>query len=148
MLKEIIDHEIGERFSLLNIINELVKDGTDQVIDVNGTKVRITKKDNKLNIVAGYEDKEKEEVNQEEFGKYIKAFKNYLNEIDDTTFFEIKEELDKCMNIKVFNDMLNLDHYDLDDAKAVQQGIELVSQIANDKIRHRLSQLENLIDRF
>lgn len=129
---------MNDIFEFSKIIDLLIPEGTDQEINVDGTKIHISKKDGKVNIKTV---EEKDSIVKQ----HISEFSDKLEEIDDDMFVEICEEFGDANE---FNQLLELDNFTEEQAEQVESGITRFSQIACQHIQKKIQELVNLYDRF
>lgn len=89
------------------------------------------------------------------YGKIIEAvksrvskYKENIKKLDDDLFISVVEELETKLDLKEFNDLLELEEYDEDSLKALLIYLELSSNIIKEKIEEKINDLEELSQRF
>lgn len=136
---------LGNIYELLGIFNT-IPEGTDEKICINDLEVSLTKNDGKIDI--------KIEVNQEdcddyeEVRKMIAKYKENIEALDDNTFLEILDEMKEVIDIKEFDDLLELDSFTDETAARVEGLIEHSTLIIHKFLQNKIQNLMELYERF
>lgn len=129
--------------SLKKIIDSKA-DISSETIEINGYKFVVNKeKDgNKYTITV------EEVIDNESIIEAIKEYKNNIDELDDCLFLTAAEELEKYVDIKKFNDLLEKESFSNDEAEKVLNTIELSSKIISTLLADKVEELNKLRLKF
>lgn len=78
----------------------------------------------------------------------VSEYKENIKKLDDDLFISVVEELETKLDLKEFNDLLELEEYDEDSLKVLLIYLELSSNIIKEKIEEKVNDLEELSQRF
>lgn len=135
---------IDDIFGISELIDLLIPEGTNKEVEVNGTKVSISKKDGNIKIKTVSEDK----FDDSSIKERIADFKNKIEELDDEIFNDINEDFGEKVNINGFNKMIESENIDEDQAKVIEDLITKYEQTARCHLQDKIQSLVNLFDRF
>lgn len=134
--------EIDELTNLLNIVSEMIPEGTKKEIELDGMKISLIKEDGtiKINTKTKFDDT----IIKEQ----VKSYQTNIRELNDDIFVEISEELSSVLNLKEFDTLLNLKEYSQEQANKVSGMIDIASKIARKHLQKKIENLVELYDRF
>lgn len=115
------------------------KNVPERTYEIGDYVVTIKKSDNSLSIELSLKDNTKEIVN-----KYKENFKK----IDDDLFVEIIDEISKEIDLKEFNDLLDLENYTTEESEKVLSLIDKSKEIILDMLQDKIESLVELYNEF
>lgn len=134
--------EFNNFINLLNIVSEMIPDGTEKEVEIGGTKVSLTKKDGsiKINTQTKFDDSSIKNL--------VKRYQTSIKELEDDMFVEISEELGKTLNLKEFDNLLNLENFNETQAAQVEEMIDVASTLTRNYLASKINNLVNLRNKF
>lgn len=138
--------EVKELFDLINIFNIAIPDGAEESLEVNGTKITLSKKDGVINISVTSDNEDA--VDDSCIKEIIKEYKERIEELDDCLFVEAAEEMDQYFDIQRFDELLNQDTFTEEEAAEVSEMIGQSSQIICDHLEDKINELVDVYNRF
>lgn len=134
--------ELESMTSLINVLTEMIPDGTKQELEVDGTKISLIKKDGtiKINTETKFDDSKTKEL--------VKAYKENIKLVDDDMFVEISEELENQINLKEFDNLLNLKSFTSEQSSKVCDMISIACDITRNYLEHKIENLVKLCNKF
>lgn len=135
---------MNELEQLIELMGNLIPEGTNEEIDTEAYKVSIVK--NGDNIEIQIVEKE-QEFDDSEIKQTVKEFKNAIKELDDDFFVEVTEAFSEKINNKKFNDLLDLESYTEEQACEVSEMIEIATTIIQSHIQSKIQSLFELYDK-
>lgn len=141
--------EVKELFDLINIFNMVIPDGSEESLEVNGTKIILNKKDGVINISVTSDNEDTvEEFDDSCIKENIKEYKECIEELDDCLFVEAAEEMGQYFNMKRFDELLNQGTFTEEEAAEVSEMIDQSSQIICDHLKDKINELVDIYNRF
>ncbi len=135
---------MNELEQLIELMGNLIPEGTNEEIDTEAYKVSIVK--NGDNIEIQIVEKE-QEFDDSEIKQTVEEFKNAIKELDDDFFVEVTEAFSEKINNKKFNDLLDLESYTEEQACEVSEMIEIATTIIQSHIQSKIQSLFELYDK-
>ncbi len=135
---------MNELEQLIELMGNLIPEGTNEEIDTETYKVSIVK--NGDNIEIQIVEKE-QEFDDSEIKQTVEEFKNAIKELDDDFFVEVTEAFSEKINNKKFNDLLDLESYTEEQACEVSEMIEIATTIIQSHIQSKIQSLFELYDK-
>lgn len=134
--------EFNNFINLLNIVSEMIPDGTEKEVEIDGTKVSLTKKDGsiKINTQTKFDDSSIKNL--------VKRYQTSIKELEDDMFVEISEKLGKTLNLKEFDNLLNLESFNETQAEQVEEMIDVACTLTRDYLAGKINNLVNLRNKF
>lgn len=134
-------------FNLINFlipdgIDLIIPEGIDKLIECNGQKIHVTKKDGKLRV------KLKTKFNDSDIKQTVAEFKQSIEDLDDCIFVDVIEELGDSFDKKRFDQLLNLTSYTRKDAQEVTKMIDQISSVISEHLHKKIEELIDLQERF
>ena len=128
--------------TIIKLLTNLIPGGTKQELEINGVKYKLTKEGNdiKIDIFESFDDSEIKEV--------VSEYKENIKELDDDLFVEVTEELATKFDLKEFNDLLDLESYNEDQAKEVENMLDVSSDIICQHLQNKIEKLVKLYENF
>lgn len=103
----------------------------------DGMEYHVEKDDNSIKIEAHSSVKE-----------LVKKYKDNIKDLDDDLFLEFVEQLREKVNLQEFNDLLDLEHFDKEQASKVEEMIEISDEIVRNLLQKQIEHLVELYERF
>lgn len=134
--------EFNNFINLLNIVSEMIPDGTEKEVEIGGTKVSLTKKDGsiKINTQTKFDDSSIKNL--------VKRYQTSIKELEDDMFVEISEKLGQTLNLKEFDNLLNLETFNETQAAQVEEMIDVASTLTRNYLASKINDLVNLRNKF
>ena len=134
---------------LLHIFGLIIPEGTDKVFEEDGTQIHISKKNGGVKIsVNSNKDLSGEDFDDSNIKDAISEFKDNINDLDDSVFIKSLEEARKAIDVKRFDELLNLEKFTEAEATEVANMITYFSQIISNNLQEKIQELLELQERF
>lgn len=141
--------KINDLTDLLHIFGLIIPEGTDKVFEEDGTQIHISKKNGGVKIsVNSNKDLSGENFDDSSIKDAISEFKDNINDLDDSVFIESLEEARKAIDVKRFDELLNLEKFTKAEATEVANMITYFSQIISNNLQEKIQELLELQERF
>lgn len=135
-------NELDSMTSLINILTEMIPNGTEQELEIDGTKISFSKKDGNIKI------KTETKFDDSEIKRAVKDYKKNIKLIDDDMFVEISENLGNVIDLKEFDNLLNLESYTEEQADKVANMLGSAYHITRIHLEDKINNLVKLCNRF
>lgn len=141
--------KMNDLTDLLHIFGLIIPEGTDKVFEEDGTQIHISKKNGSVKIsVNSNKDLSGEDFDDSSIKDAISEFKDNINDLDDSVFIESLEEARKAIDVKRFDELLNLEKFTEAEATEVANMITYFSQIISNNLQEKIQELLELQERF
>lgn len=141
--------KMNDLTDLLHIFGLIIPEGTDKVFEEDGTQIHISKKNGGVKIsVNSNKDLSREDFDDSSIKDAISEFKDNINDLDDSVFIESLEEARKAIDVKRFDELLNLEKFTEAEATEVANMITYFSQIISNNLQEKIQELLELQERF
>lgn len=141
--------KMNDLTDLLHIFGLIIPEGTDKVFEEDGTQIHISKKNGGVKIsVNSNKDLSGEDFDDSSIKDAISEFKDNINDLDDSVFIESLEEARKAIDVKRFDELLNLEKFTEAEATEVANMITYFSQIISNNLQEKIQELLELQERF
>lgn len=141
--------KMNDLTDLLHIFGLIIPEGTDKVFEEDGTQIHISKKNGSVKIsVNSNKDLSGENFDDSSIKDAISEFKDNINDLDDSVFIESLEEARKAIDVKRFDELLNLEKFTEAEATEVANMITYFSQIISNNLQEKIQELLELQERF
>ena len=141
--------KMNDLTDLLHIFGLIIPEGTDKVFEEDGTQIHISKKNGSVKIsVNSNKDLSGENFDDSSIKDAISEFKDNINDLDDSAFIESLEEARKAIDVKRFDELLNLEKFTEAEATEVANMITYFSQIISNNLQEKIQELLELQERF
>lgn len=128
---------------ILDLIQNLVPEGTEEQLEVNGITISLVKRNGELKFKV-----DKGPYNDEDIKNYVLIFKENIKKLGDSTFLKITEKFGKIHSTKDFNNLLNLSNYTEQEANKVASMIREFSKLTHEYLQREIQHLIELDERF
>lgn len=141
--------KMNDLTDLLHIFGLIIPEGTDKVFEEDGTQIHISKKNGSVKIsVNSNKDLSGGNFDDSSIKDAISEFKDNINDLDDSVFIESLEEARKAIDVKRFDELLNLEKFTEAEATEVANMITYFSQIISNNLQEKIQELLELQERF
>lgn len=131
---------LGNIYELLGIFNT-IPENTEEQICINDLAISLSKKDGVIDV--------KIEVNpMDEIKEKIANYKENIEALDDNTFLDILDEMREVIDIKEFDELLELEEFTKEEAARVEELIEHSTLIIHKFLQNKIQDLMELYERF
>lgn len=139
--------KMNDLTDLLNIFGLIIPEGIDKVFEEDGTQIHISKKNGDVKIsVNSNKDLSGEGFDDSSIKEAISEFKDNINDLDDSVFIESLEEA--VIDVKRFDELLNLEKFTEAEATEVANMINYFSQLVHNNLQTKIDELSELKERF
>lgn len=140
-----MDKTIEGLLEIANILNLSIPNGTEESFEDDDVKIILGKDDDCLKIEISTIPKEAE---FDETKELVEEYKEAIKNLDDDLFLEIVEELKSKVDLTEFNELLNLEEYNSDEAKEVEEMINISSEIICSTLKKKIQNMVELYEKF
>lgn len=140
-----MDKTIERLLEIANILNLSIPNGTEESFEDDDVKIILGKDDDCLKIEISTIHKEAE---FDETKELVEEYKEAIKNLDDDLFLEIVEELKSKVDLTEFNELLNLEEYNSDKAKEVEEMINISSEIICSTLKKKIQNMVELYEKF
>lgn len=140
--------EIESLFNLVDAFNKVLPEKTDESLEINGLKINLNKNGNEIKISIISNEELDEEFDDTKIKEIIKEHKDNIKELDDNLFIEIVKDIRSVLDIKKFDELLNKESFNEDEASEVGNMINLSSQIICKHLQNKINELVNIYNKF
>lgn len=127
---------------MLKLLSSLIPDGTKKEIEIEGVKYSLNKEGDDIKIKAS------EIFNDSSTKDMVASYKENVEDLDDDIFIEATEELAKKMDISEFNDLLDLDSFNEEQASKVEEMISISSDVICSHLQQKIGDMIKLYEKF
>ena len=127
---------------ILKLLTNLIPDGTKQELELDGVKYELVKDGGNIKIEVN------ESFNDSSIKKTVSKYKENIKKLDDDLFVEITEELSTKLNLKEFNELLDLENFNEEQADKVEEMISISSNIIGLHLQHKIQDMVELYEYF
>ena len=127
---------------MLKVLTSLIPDGTKQELEIDGVKYKFSKdgEDIKIEVSESFDDTSTKEV--------VAEYKENIKKLDDDLFVEVTEKLSTKLNLKEFNELLDLESFNEEQADKVEEMISISSDIIGLHLQHKIQDMVELYEYF
>lgn len=140
---------INELPDLANILSLCIPDGTVETFEYDDLKCHL-EKDNghlKIKIEANVPECD-EEFDDSDIKELVKNYKDNIKALDDTIFIEVVEELKSKLDLNKFNELLDLEKFDKDQAQEVEKMMDIFTDVICLHLQHKIQDMVELYEKF
>ena len=134
-----------EELMNLESLIDLIPENCDQEFEVNGNKLSVKRSGNVVEVKVEMAD---DKFDDSEIKALISEYKENLEALDDQVFLDSVESLKKRVDIREFNDLLDLDSFTEEEAAIVESYINESNDIIRELLKTKLDNMCNLFNRF
>lgn len=132
---------------LLNIAASSLPDKVSETVELEGIRGHLEKDKNyiKLELEAALPE---EGFDEEEIKEIISEYKDNIKALDDDLFVEVIEELKSKLDLKKFNELLDLESFNKEQAREVEEMINISSDVICLHLQHKIQDMVELYEKF
>lgn len=134
-----------EELMNLESLIDLIPENCDQEFEINGNKLSVKRSGNVVEVKVEMAD---DKFDDSEIKALISEYKENLEALDDQVFLDSVESLKKRVDIREFNDLLDLDSFTEEEAAIVESYINESNDIIRELLKTKLDNMCNLFNRF
>lgn len=143
-------NELRNLSEISDIINNLslsIPEGTVQSFEADGLKYYLEKDNDyiKIELKASLPEKTFDDSSTK---KIVAEYKESIKALDDDLFLEIVDELSSKLDLKEFNSLLDLESFDEDQARKVEEMIDISTDVICLHLQHKIQDMVELYERF
>ena len=127
---------------MLKLLTSLIPDGTKQELEIDGVKYLFNKdgENIKIEVSESFDDTSTKEI--------VAEYKEGIKKLDDDLFVEVTEELSTKLNLKEFNELLDLESFNEEQADKVEEMISISSDIIGLHLQDKIQDMVELYKYF
>lgn len=145
-------NESFNELDLLEILKLLIPEGTNQGCSDGDKSISVKNENGKITIECSYstetEDNSDESFDDSDIKEIVAEFKDSLENLDDSIFLESLEKAKAAVDVKRFDELLNLEKYSEAEAIEIACLIDYFSQIISTTLQEKIQELVNLSEKF
>ena len=146
-MNKIID--FNELSDITNILDLYIPNGTVETFESDGIKYHLEKDKGHLKIEIDVNIPEQdEEFDDSATKKIVEEYKEGIKALDDDLFIEIVDELKSKLDLTRFNELLDLESFDKDQAQEVEKMIDISTDIICLHLQHKIQGMVELYEKF
>lgn len=143
-------NELRNLSEISDIINNLslsIPEGTVQSFEADGLKYYLEKDNDyiKIELKASLPEKTFDDSSTK---KIVAEYKESIKALDDDLFLEIVDELSSKLDLKEFNSLLDLESFDEDQARKLEEMIDISTDVICLHLQHKIQDMVELYERF
>ena len=146
-MNKIID--FNELSDITNILDLYIPNGTVETFESDGIKYHLEKDKGHLKIEIDVNIPEQdEEFDDSATKEIVEEYKEGIKALDDDLFIEIVDELKSKLDLTKFNELLDLESFDKDQAQEVEKMIDISTNVICMHLQHKIQGMVELYERF
>ena len=146
-MNKIID--FNELSDITNILDLYIPNGTVETFESDGIKYHLEKDKGHLKIEIDVNIPEQdEEFDDSATKEIVEEYKEGIKALDDDLFVEIVDELKSKLDLTRFNELLDLESFDEDQAQEVEKMIDISTDIICLHLQHKIQGMVELYEKF
>ena len=146
-MNKIID--FNELPDLTNILGLCIPDGTVETFESDGIKYHLEKDKGHLKIEIEANIPEQDgEFDDSATKEIVEEYKEGIKALDDDLFVEIVDELKSKLDLTRFNELLDLESFDKDQAQEVEEMIDISTNVICLHLQHKIQGMVELYEKF
>lgn len=131
---------------LMDMISNLIPDGTEVDKEINGVKFKMKKNGAYITINIEEPEETLTKFDDSETKTLVKKFKDNIKALDDDLFVKITEQMGEIFNLCEFNKLLDLKSYDEEQSDLVLDYIDKASDLVCDTLQFKIQELVDLYE--
>lgn len=146
-MNKIID--FNELSDITNILDLYIPNGTVETFESDGIKYHLEKDKGHLKIEIDVNIPEQdEEFDDSATKEIVEEYKEGIKALDDDLFIEIVDELKSKLDLTKFNELLDLESFDKDQAQEVEKMIDISTNVICMHLQHKIQGMVELYEKF
>ena len=146
-MNKIID--FNELSDITNILDLYIPNGTVETFESDGIKYHLEKDKGHLKIEIDVNIPEQdEEFDDSATKEIVKEYKEGIKALDDDLFVEIVDKLKSKFDLNRFNELLDLESFNEEQAQEVEKMINISTDIICLHLQHKIQGMVELYEKF
>lgn len=146
-MNKIID--FNEFSDITNILDLYIPNGTVETFESDGIKYHLEKDKGHLKIEIEANIPEQDgEFDDSATKEIVEEYKEGIKALDDDLFVEIVDELKSKLDLTKFNELLDLESFDKDQAQEVEKMIDISTNVICLHLQHKIQGMVELYEKF
>lgn len=137
--------EITDLTDFLNMFTSVIPEGE---YEFDGNKLVLTKTDNGFELKIQSIEEDFEAFDDTQIKQVVSDFKKNIDKIDDSMFIESLKLFKEVADIKKFNNLLDKEEFNEEEAVEIKKMINKYAQVIKDLIDMKIDNLADLRYRF
>ena len=134
---------------LTNILGLCIPDGTVETFESDNLKCHLEKDNGNLKIEIEANIPEQDgEFDDSDTKKIVEEYKEGIKALDDDLFVEIVDKLKSKFDLNRFNELLNLESFNEEQAQEVEKMINISTDIICLHLQHKIQGMVELYEKF
>ena len=134
---------------LTNILGLCIPDGTVETFESDNLKCHLEKDNGNLKIeIEANIPEQDEEFDDSDTKKIVEEYKEGIKALDDDLFVEIVDKLKSKFDLNRFNELLDLESFNEEQAQEVEKMINISTDIICLHLQHKIQGMVELYEKF
>ena len=134
---------------LTNILGLCIPDGTVETFESNNLKCHLEKDNGHLKIeIESNIPEQYGEFDDSDTKKIVEEYKEGIKALDDDLFVEIVDKLKSKFDLNRFNELLDLESFNEEQAQEVEKMINISTDIICLHLQHKIQGMVELYEKF
>lgn len=140
---------LSEISDIINNLSLSIPEGTVQSFEADGLKYYLEKDNGSIKIELKASLPEQDgEFDDSTIKEIVREYKEGIKALDDDLFVEIVDELKSKLDLTRFNELLDLENFDEDQAQEVEKMIDISTDIICLHLQHKIQGMVELYEKF
>lgn len=140
---------LSEISDIINNLSLSIPEGTVQSFEADGLKYYLEKDNGSIKIELKASLPEQDgEFDDSTIKEIVREYKEGIKALDDDLFVEIVDELKSKLDLTKFNELLDLENFDEDQAQEVEKMIDISTDIICLHLQHKIQGMVELYEKF
>lgn len=140
---------LSEISDIINNLSLSIPEGTVQSFEADGLKYYLEKDNGSIKIELKASLPEQDgEFDDSTIKEIVREYKEGIKALDDDLFVEIVDKLKSKLNLTRFNELLDLENFDEDQAQEVEKMIDVSTDIICLHLQHKIQGMVELYEKF
>lgn len=134
---------------LKNILSLCIPDGTVETFESDDLKCHLEKDNGHLKIeIEANIPESGGEFDDSSTKEIVEDYKDGIKALDDDLFIEVVDELKSKVDLTRFNELLDLEKFDEEQAQEVEEMIDISTDIICLHLQHKIQDMVELYEKF
>lgn len=140
---------LSEISDIINNLSLSIPEGTVQSFEADGLKYYLEKDNGSIKIELKASLPEQDgEFDDSTIKEIVREYKEGIKALDDDLFVEIVDKLKSKLDLTRFNELLDLENFDEDQAQEVEKMIDISTDIICLHLQHKIQGMVELYEKF
>lgn len=140
---------LSEISDIINNLSLSIPEGTVQSFEADGLKYYLEKDNGSIKIELKASLPEQDgEFDDSTTKEIVREYKEGIKALDDDLFVEIVDKLKSKLDLTRFNELLDLENFDEDQAQEVEKMIDVSTDIICLHLQHKIQGMVELYEKF